>query len=171
MPVISIDTAGNPALNHVPPNVSRSVQAPAPDAAASQTAPAPEGANIPQAKPAGKGEARILQNVDGVLAQIGNVLQRMMTLAAEAASGQSANSQGTQAIDAEYALLKSEVARILSRISSSDQTLLSGIFVSNDGSSFVSEVDQTVLMTQQVANDVAAEPAVAASAYTDLLPR
>ena len=94
-----------------------------------------------------------------------------MTLAAEAASGQAANSQGADAIDAEYALLKGEVARILSRISSADQTLLSGIFLGNVGQSYVSDVDQTVLMAHQAANDVTAEPAVAASAYSDLLPR
>ncbi len=73
----------------------------------------------------------ILQTADGALAQISNVLQRMMALATEAASGQVTNIQRSQDINTEYTQLKSEITSIVSSTTYAGQTLLSGSFLSN----------------------------------------
>jgi flagellin len=73
----------------------------------------------------------ILQTADGALAQISNVLQRMMALATEAASGQVTNTQRTQDINTEYSQLKTEITSIVSSTTYAGQTLLSGSFLSN----------------------------------------
>jgi flagellin len=145
MPVISTNNAANSALNYLNTNStketnllsqlasgSRVVQA-SDDAAglaigtqlqASNTVYSQDATNVSQG-------TAILQSADGALAQISNVLQRMMALATEAASGQVTNNQRSQDIDTEYKQLKSEITSIVSSTTYAGQTLLTGSFLSN----------------------------------------
>jgi flagellin len=145
MPVISTNNAANSALNYLNQNSnketgylaelasgSRVVQA-SDDAAglaigtqlqASATVYTQDSTNVTQ------GQA-ILQTADGALAQISNVLQRMMALATEAASGQVTNNQRSQDINTEYSQLKTEITSIVSSTTYAGQTLLTGSFLNN----------------------------------------
>ena len=145
MPVISTNNAANSALNYLNTNStketnllsqlasgSRVVQA-SDDAAglaigtqlqASNTVYTQDATNVSQG-------TAILQSADGALAQISNVLQRMMALATEAASGQVTNNQRSQDINTEYGQLKSEIGSIVSSTTYAGQTLLTGSFLSN----------------------------------------
>ena len=73
----------------------------------------------------------IFQSADGALAQISNTLQRMMALAAEAASGQVNNSQRSEDINTEYQRLRSEIGSIVNSTTYAGQVLLSSSFLSN----------------------------------------
>jgi flagellin len=145
MPVISTNNAANAALNYLNNNSSmeteklsqlasgsRIVQA-SDDAAglaigtqlqANSTVYAQDQTNVAQG-------TAILQSTDGALAQISNVLQRMMALATEAASGQVTDTQRSQDINTEYGQLKTEIGSIVSSTTYAGQTLLSGSFLSN----------------------------------------
>jgi flagellin len=145
MPVISTNNAANAALNYLNLNSaqetnklsqlasgSRIVQA-SDDAAglaigtqldADVTVYNQDSVNISQG-------TSILQSTDGALAQISNVLQRMMALATSAASGQVTNSQRSQDINTEYSQLKSEISSIVSGTTYAGQSLLTGSFLSN----------------------------------------
>ncbi|PKU23837.1 flagellin [Telmatospirillum siberiense] len=145
MPVISTNNAANASLNYLNNNSSketnllsqlasggRIVQA-SDDAAglaigtqlqASVTVYNQDATNVSQG-------TAILQSADGALAQISNVLQRMMALATEAASGQVTNSQRSEDINTEYVQLKSEISSIVSSTTYAGKTLLSGSFLSN----------------------------------------
>ena len=145
MPVISTNNAANSALNYLNNNSAqetglisqlasgtRVVQA-STDAAglaigtqldANVTVFSQDQTNVQQG-------TAILQTADGALAQISNVLQRMMALATEAASGQVTDIQRTQDINTEYGQLKNEITSIVSSTSYAGQTLLSGSFLSN----------------------------------------
>jgi len=143
MPVISTNNAANSALNYLNNNSStessklsqlasgsRIVNA-SDDAAglaigtqlqASVTTYSQDQTNVQQG-------TAILQTTDGALAQISNILQRMMSLATEAASGQVTNTQRTQDINTEYSQLQSEVTSIVSSTRYAGQTVLSGSFL------------------------------------------
>ncbi|MDR3436066.1 flagellin [Telmatospirillum sp.] len=145
MPVISTNNAANAALNYLNQNStketnelsklasgSRIVQA-SDDAAglaigtqlqANVTVYTQDQTNVQQG-------TAILQTADGALAQVSNVLQRMMSLATEAASGQVTNAQRSQDINTEYTQLKSEITSIVSSTTYAGQTLLTGSFLSN----------------------------------------
>jgi flagellin len=145
MPVISTNNAANSALNYLNNNSTKET---------SQLAMLASGSRVVQASDDAAGLAigtqlqasaivytqdqtnvaqgtAILQTADGALAQISNVLQRMMALATEAASGQVTNVQRTQDINTEYTQLKSEITSIVSSTTYAGQTLLSGSFLSN----------------------------------------
>ncbi len=145
MPVISTNNAANAALNYLNQNSSKET---------SQLAQLASGSRIVQASDDAAGLAigtqltagvtvyqqdstnvqqgtAILQSADGALAQVSNVLQRMMALATESASGQVTNIQRTQDINTEYTQLKSEITSIVSSTTYAGQTLLSGSFLSN----------------------------------------
>jgi len=145
MPVISTNNAANSALNYLNNNSSQETEK------LSQLA---SGSRIVQASDDAAGLAigtqlqanstvfmqdqtnvaqgtSILQSADGALAQISNVLQRMMALATEAASGQVTDVQRSQDINTEYGQLKSEITSIVSSTTYAGQTLLSGSFLSN----------------------------------------
>ena len=145
MPVISTNNAANSALNYLNNNSSketnllsqlasgsRVVQA-SDDAAglaigtqlqASDTVYMQDQTNVAQG-------TAILQTADGALAQVSNVLQRMMALATEAASGQVTNNQRSQDINTEYSQLKNEITSIVNSTTYAGQTLLTGSFLSN----------------------------------------
>jgi flagellin len=145
MPVISTNNAANAALNYLNQNStketgqlamlasgSRVVQA-SDDAAglaigtqlqANAVVYAQDSTNVQQG-------TAILQSADGALAQISNVLQRMMSLATEAASGQVTNAQRSQDINTEYSQLKTEITSIVNSTTYAGQTLLTGSFLSN----------------------------------------
>jgi len=145
MPVISTNNAANSALNYLNNNSSkessllsqlasgsRVVQA-SDDAAglaigtqlnAGVTVYTQDATNVSQG-------TAILQSADGALAQVSNVLQRMMALATEAASGQVTNNQRSQDINTEYKQLKSEITSIVNSTTYAGQTLLTGSFLSN----------------------------------------
>ena len=145
MPVISTNNAANAALNFLNNNSSmetekisslasgsRIVQASS-DAAglaigtqlqANSTVFAQDATNVSQG-------VSILQSADGALAQISNVLQRMMALATEAASGQVTNTQRSQDINTEYTQLKQEIGSIVSSTTYAGKSLLSGSFLQN----------------------------------------
>jgi len=145
MPVISTNNAANAALNFLNVNSSQETEK------LSQLA---SGSRIVQASDDAAGLAigtqlqanstvfmqdqtnvaqgtSILQSADGALAQISNVLQRMMALATEAASGQVTNTQRSQDINTEYSQLKVEITSIVNSTTYAGQKLLSGSFLSN----------------------------------------
>jgi flagellin len=144
MPIIANNNAANSALNFLNNNSSqesnqiselasgsRIVQASS-DAAglaigtqlqASVTVFAQDQTNVSQG-------TSILQSADGALAQISNVLQRLLALATESASGQVTNTQRSQDINTEYQQLKTEISSIVSSTTYAGQGLLSGSFLS-----------------------------------------
>jgi flagellin len=73
----------------------------------------------------------ILQSTDGALAQISNVLQRLLSLATEGASGQVTNQQRVQDINTEYQQLRSEITSIVNSTTYAGQSLLTGSFLNN----------------------------------------
>ena len=116
MPVISTNNAANAALNYLNNNSSQESQ---------KIAMLASGSRIVQASDDAAGLAigtqlqanvtvysqdmtnvqqgtSILQTTDGMLAQMANMLQRMMALATEAASGQVTDTQRSQDIGTEY---------------------------------------------------------------------
>jgi len=145
MPVISTNNAANAALNYLNNNSSGETEL------LGQLA---SGSRIVQAKDDAAGLAigtqlqanstvfmqdqtnvsqgtSILQSADGALAQISNVLQRMMALATEAASGQVTDTQRSQDINTEYGQLKTEITSIVNSTTYAGQGLLTGNFLSN----------------------------------------
>jgi len=73
----------------------------------------------------------ILQSTDGALAQISNVLQRMLSLATESASGQITGAQRVQDINTEYQQLRKEIGSIVTATTYAGNALLTGSFLSN----------------------------------------
>jgi len=164
MPVISTNNAANAALNYLNNNSSmeteklsqlasgsRIVQA-SDDAAglaigtqlqANSTVFSQDETNVAQG-------TSILQSADGALAQISNVLQRMMSLATEAASGQVTDTQRSQDINTEYTQLKTEIGSIVSSTTYAGQKLLSGSFLSNV--KFLVGTSSANVLTVSVAN-------------------
>jgi len=164
MPVISTNNAANAALNYLNQNSSteteklsqlasgsRIVQA-SNDAAglaigtqlqANSTVFMQDQTNVAQG-------TSILQSADGALAQISNVLQRMMALATEAASGQVTDTQRSQDINTEYGQLKTEITSIVNSTTYAGQTLLSGNFLSNV--KFLVGTQSSNFLTVSVAN-------------------
>lgn len=164
MPVISTNNAANAALNYLNNNSSmeteklsqlasgsRIVQASI-DAAglaigtqlqANSTVFSQDQTNVAQG-------TAILQSADGALAQISNVLQRMMSLATEAASGQVTDTQRSQDINTEYSQLKTEIGSIVSSTTYAGQKLLSGSFLSNV--KFLVGTNSSNFLTVSVAN-------------------
>jgi flagellin len=145
MPVISTNNAANASLNYLNQNSAKETGLLSQLASGSRIVNASEDAaglaigtqlqaqatvfnqdqtNIQQG-------TAILQTADGALAQISNVLQRMMALATEAASGQVTNSQRSQDINTEYSQLKTELSSICNSTTYAGQKLLSGSFLSN----------------------------------------
>jgi len=145
MPVISTNTAANAALNYLNINSANETES------ISQLA---SGSRIVQAKDDAAGLAigtqlqanvtvfqqdqvnvsqgtSILQSTDGALAQISNVLSRMLALATESASGQITNSQRTQDINTEYQQLRGEITSIVKSTTYAGNALLTGSFLSN----------------------------------------
>jgi flagellin len=145
MPVISTNNAANSALNYLNTNSNAETESISQLASGSRIVRASDDAaglaigtqlqanttvfmqdqtNVSQG-------TSILQSADGALAQISNVLQRMMALATEAASGQVTNTQRSQDINTEYTQLKGEITSIVSSTTYAGQSLLSGNFLSN----------------------------------------
>ena len=145
MPVISTNNAANAALNYLNLNSSQETQDISMLASGSRIVQASNDAaglaigtqldanvtvfqedqvNISQGN-------SILQSSDGALAQISNVLQRMMALATEAASGQVTNTQRVQDINTEYSQLRTEIGSIVSSTTYAGHQLLTGSFLSN----------------------------------------
>jgi flagellin len=145
MPVISTNTAANAALNYLNINSANETES------ISQLA---SGSRIVQAKDDAAGLAigtqldanvtvfqedevnvaqgtSILQSTDGALAQISNVLARMLSLATESASGQVTDTQRSQDINTEYQQLRGEISSIVSSTTYAGNSLLTGSFLSN----------------------------------------
>ena len=145
MPVISTNTAANAALNYLNINSANETES------ISQLA---SGSRIVQAKDDAAGLAigtqlqanvtvfqqdqvnvsqgtSILQSTDGALAQISNVLSRMLALATESASGQVTNTQRKQDINTEYQQLRGEIGSIVKSTTYAGNALLTGSFLSN----------------------------------------
>lgn len=145
MPVISTNNAANSALNYLNTNSNAETESISQLASGSRIVKASDDAaglaigtqlqaystvfsqdqtNVAQG-------TSILQSADGALAQISNVLQRMMALATEAASGQVTDTQRTQDINTEYQQLKTEITSISTSTTYAGQALLTGSFLSN----------------------------------------
>jgi len=137
MPVISTNTAANAALNYLNINSSNETES---------IAQLASGSRIVQAKDDAAGLAigtqldanvtvfqedevnvaqgtSILQSTDGALAQVSNVLARMLSLATESASG--------QVTDTQYQQLRGEISSIVSSTTYAGNSLLTGSFLSN----------------------------------------
>ena len=145
MPVIATNNAANAAINYLNNNAAQETSSIARLASGSRIVQASDDAaglaigtqirtyatvftqdqtNVSQA-------TSILQSADGALAQISNVLQRMMALATESASGQVTDAQRSQDINTEYTQLQSTITSIVNSTSYAGQSLLSGSFLSN----------------------------------------
>jgi flagellin len=145
MPVISTNNAANASLNYLNQNSGKETELISQLASGSRIVNASDDAaglaigtqlqaqgtvftqdstNIQQG-------TAILQTADGALAQVSNVLQRMMALATEAASGQVTDTQRSQDINTEYSQLKTELSSIVNSTTYAGQKLLSGSFLSN----------------------------------------
>jgi len=145
MPVISTNNAANSALNYLNNNSSAETESISQLASGSRIVKASDDAAglaigtqlqasvtvLQQDQTNVSQGTSILQSADGALAQISNVLQRMMALATESASGQVTNSQRTQDINTEYTQLQTEISSIVNSTTYAGQSLLSGNFLSN----------------------------------------
>ena len=94
----------------------------------------------------------LLATADGGLAQINNVLQRMLALATESASGQVTDPQRSQDIDTEYQSLSKEINAIASGTQYAGNSLLSyanaqGAFSWNSSSVLTGFYEAQVLST------------------------
>jgi flagellin len=145
MPVISTNNAANSALNYLNLNSSQESEKISQLASGSRIVKASDDAaglaigtqlnanvaifqedsvNVTQG-------VSILQSTDGALAQISNVLQRMISLATESASGQVTGQQRVQDINTEYQQLRSEIGSIVNSTTYAGNALLTGSFLSN----------------------------------------
>jgi flagellin len=145
MPVVSTNNAANIALGYLNAAVlreqgqvgqlasgSRIIQA-SDDAAGLAIAgqlDASLGVSTQNKANIGQGSA-ILQSTDAGLAEISHILQRMMSLASEAASGQVTDSQRSYDIGTEYNQLVSQISTIVAGTSYGGHSLLSGSFLDN----------------------------------------
>ena len=164
MPVISTNNAANAALNYLNTNSAAETESISQLASGSRIVKASDDAaglaigtqlqanvaifdqdqnNVSQG-------TSILHSADGALAQISNVLQRMMALATEAASGQVTDTQRSQDIGTEYTQLKTEITSIVNSTTYAGQTLLSGNFLSNV--KFLVGTKSSTTLTVSVAN-------------------
>ncbi len=145
MPVISTNYAANSALNYLNLNSSMETEKISQLASGSRIVKASDDAaglaigtqlnanvaifqedsvNVTQG-------VSILQSTDGALAQISNVLQRMLSLATESASGQITGAQRVQDINTEYQQLRKEIGSIVTATTYAGNALLTGSFLSN----------------------------------------
>jgi flagellin len=145
MPVISTNYAANSALNYLNLNSSMETEKISQLASGSRIVTASDDAaglaigtqlnanvaifqedsvNVTQG-------VSILQSTDGALAQISNVLQRMLSLATESASGQITGAQRVQDINTEYQQLRKEIGSIVTATTYAGNALLTGSFLSN----------------------------------------
>jgi len=145
MPVISTNNAANAALNYLNINSSSETESISQLASGSRIVKASDDAAglaigtqlqanvavLTQDQTNVSQGTSILQSADGALAQISNVLQRMLALATESASGQVTDTQRSQDINTEYTQLQSEITSIVSSTTYAGQSLLSGSFLSN----------------------------------------
>jgi flagellin len=164
MPVISTNNAANSALNYLNNNSAQETTSISQLASGSRIVKASDDAaglaigtqlqaNIAVLQQDQTNVAQgtsILQSADGALAQISNVLQRMMSLATEAASGQVTDTQRSQDINTEYTQLKTEITSIVSSTTYAGQTLLSGSFLTNV--KFLVGTTSATVLTVSVAN-------------------
>lgn len=146
MPVISTNNAANASLNYLNQNSATSTQLLSQLASGSRIVNASDDAaglaigtqlqasvavyqqnttNVAQG-------TSILQAADGAMAQIGNVLQRMLALATQSASGQVSDAQRSDDIQTEFAQLQSEIDTIVNSTTYAGTKLLGGTFSSTD---------------------------------------
>jgi flagellin len=111
----------------------------------------------------------ILQSTDGALAQISNVLQRMLSLATEGASGQVSNTQRVQDIGTEYHQLQVEIGSIINNTTYANRSLLSGSFLSNIKFMVGTTSTAYLSMTLNVASSTALLGTKGASVSTEAL--
>ena len=145
MPVISTNNAANSALNYLNINSSSETESISQLASGSRIVKASDDAAglaigtqlqanatvlIQDQTNVSQGSS-ILQSADGALAQISNVLTRLLALATESASGQVTNTQRSQDINTEYSQLQTEITSIVNSTTYGGQSLLSGNFLSN----------------------------------------
>jgi len=145
MPVISTNNAANSALNYLNTNSAAETESISQLASGSRIVKASDDAAglaigtqlqatsavLTQDETNVSQGTSILQSADGALAQISNVLQRMLSLATESASGQVTDAQRSQDINTEYTQLQSEITSIVSSTTYAGKALLSGSFLSN----------------------------------------
>lgn len=145
MPVVSTNAAASAALSYLNGNADQEGRALSRLASGSRIVSASDDAaglaigGQLQASLTGYGQdsvnirqgTAILQTADGALAQIGNILQRMMALASTAASGQISSTQRGQDLQTEYGQLSAEITNIISTTRFGAQQLLSGSFLSS----------------------------------------
>jgi len=164
MPVISTNNAANSALNYLNINSSSETESISQLASGNRIVKASDDAaglaigtqlqaysTVLQQDQANVSQGTsILQSADGALAQISNVLQRMMALATEAASGQVTDTQRSQDINTEYSQLQTEITSIVNSTTYAGQSLLSGNFLSNV--KFLVGTSSSNVLTVSVAN-------------------
>lgn len=152
MPVILTNTAANTSLRYLNENSStqssnlakissgKRIERASDDAAglATSTQLKSDIASYKQAATNTDQAISVLQTADGAAARIGDILQRMVSLATQAISG-SVNDTGRTYIDAEYQELLTEIDAIVGATTFGNTTLLDGTYsqeflVGGDGS-------------------------------------
>ncbi|MDY0240613.1 MAG: flagellin [Rhodospirillaceae bacterium] len=127
MPVISTNNAANAALNYLNQNSAKATNLLSQLASGSRIVNASDDAAglaigtqlkasvavYQQASVNVRQGSSILQAADGALAQIGNVLERMLALSAQSASGQVTDAQRTADIQTEFTALQTEIDSII----------------------------------------------------------
>ena len=84
----------------------------------------------------------VLQTADGALARVGDILQRMKSLATQSISGSVADTGGRDFIDAEYQQLVSEIGDIANQTKFNGEALLTGNY-SGDKAEFQVGIEAT----------------------------
>lgn len=151
MPVISTNNAANSALNYLNQNSAKATNLLSQLASGSRIVNASDDAAglaigtqlkasvavYKQAAVNVQQGSSILQAADGALAQVGNVLERMLALAAQSASGQVTSDQRKDDIQTEFSQLMEEIDSIVNSTTYAGSSLLGASSILSDTSFLV----------------------------------
>lgn len=161
MPVISTNTAANTALRYLNSNTAAQSSSLSKLASGSRITKASDDAAglaigtqlqsdatvLAQASTNASQATSILQTADGGLSSISDILQRMKSLATEAASGNVTDSQRSGDIDTEYQQLLNEITGLASSTRYANQSLLDGTSTFASGVNFLVGTSSSDMIT------------------------
>ncbi len=161
MPVISTNTAANTALRYLNTNTAAQSSSLSKLASGSRITKASDDAAglaigtqlqsdatvLTQASTNASQATSILQTADGGLSSISDILQRMKSLATEAASGNVTDSQRSGDIDTEYQQLLNEITGLASSTRYANQSLLDGTSTFASGVNFLVGTSSSDMIT------------------------
>ncbi|MDY0240614.1 MAG: flagellin [Rhodospirillaceae bacterium] len=180
MPVISTNNAANAALNYLNQNSAKATNLLSQLASGSRIVNASDDAAglaigtqlkasvavYQQASVNVRQGSSILQAADGALAQIGNVLERMLALSAQSASGQVTDAQRTADIQTEFTALQTEIDSIIKSTTYAGTQLLGDSSALLTNTNFLVGTKSDHTLTVSLGNVVAGDLGSAASVNT-----